>query len=178
MGRGGGCRDTDLGMEDILKQIKALRHMAVKAGITEKKGEKEVDGVTIAQYAVYNEYGVPSKSGKKLWRIPPRPFITGWAENRTGEIKVIKERHFKNVSEGKMDAEQAINAVGVDAVSGIQRYIMTGSFKENSDVTVNGSKPGKDGKQFIKPKKSNRPLIDTGAMKNAVSYEVVKSGGE
>lgn len=178
MSRNRGCQDTDLGMEDILKQIAALGHMAIKAGITEKKGSKEVDGATIAEYATYNEYGVLDKSGKKLWRIPPRPFIRGFVENRTEEIKKTQEKLFKLVSEGKMTAEMATKRLGQFAKSGIQKYIMTGDFEPNSKVTINGSKPGKDGKQFIKGKGSSRPLFDTGAMKGAISYEVVGDKGE
>jgi hypothetical protein len=147
--------------------------MAVKAGIVEGSGEQ--DGVSIAQYAAWNEYGVTGKQGgKKLWKIPPRPFIRKFVENKDSEIKAAQEKMVKLVAAGKMDAETAIRRLGQFAQDGIKNYIETGTFTKNSDVTINGSKPGKDGKKFIKGKKSSKPLIDTGTMRNSVRYEVVK----
>jgi hypothetical protein len=80
---GGGIRDTDKGMEKIRQQIAALSQLSVKAGIIEGTGGKS--GVSVAQYAAYNEFGVPGK--KKKWRIPPRPFIRGFVENEPPQGK-------------------------------------------------------------------------------------------
>ena len=156
---GGGIRDTDKGMAKIREQIAALSQLSVKAGIVEGTGGK--DGVSIAQYAAYNEFGVPGK--KKKWRIPPRPFIRGFVENESGEIKATQERLFKLVSEGKMSADTAIKRLGQFAQDGIKRYIMGGDFVPNAEAT-------------IQRKGSSRPLIDTGTMRNSVRYQVKKKG--
>jgi hypothetical protein len=131
--------------------------MSVKAGIIEGSGGK--DGVSIAQYASYNEFGVPGK--KKKWRIPPRPFIRGFVENKSEEIKATQERLFKLVSEGKMSAETAIKRLGQFAQDGIKRHIMDGDFEPNAEAT-------------IQRKGSSRPLMDTGTMRNSVRYQVKK----
>jgi len=153
----GGIRDTDLGMGKILNEVKALKHMGVKAGIVEGAGE--VDGVSIAEYAAYNEYGVPGR--KKKWRIPPRPFIRGWIENHGEDIKRTIDKLFKQVSEGKMSAVTAMGRLGQFAQDGIKRYIIiSGAFEPNAEETV-------------RRKGSSRPLIDTGTMRNSVRYEVI-----
>ena len=152
----GGCVDTDMGMAVIRTQIAALSALAVKAGIIE--GTTAKDGTNIAEYAAYNEYGVPGK--KKKWDIPPRPFIRGWVENHAAEINAAHERFFKQVAEGKLSAEQAMNRLGQFAESGIRKYIKSGNFEPNADST-------------IKRKGSSRPLIETGAMRNSVRYKVV-----
>jgi hypothetical protein len=154
----GGIRDTDKGLLDIRKEIEQLGSLGIKAGIVEGSGEQ--DGVPIAEYAAYNEYGVPGK-GKKLWRIPPRKFIRGWVENNRAEIEATQEKLFKRVSEGKLDAETATKRLGQFAQDGIKSYIRDGDFVPNSEKT-------------IRLKKSSRPLIDTGTMRNSVRYEVVK----
>ena len=152
-----GCRDTDAGLNDIKKELAALGSYSVKAGIVEGAGE--VDGVSVAQYAAWNEYGVPGK--KKKWHIPPRPFIRGFVENRGEEIKRTTEALYKQVAEGKMDALEAIDSLGQFAQDGIKKFIRTGTFKENADFT-------------IERKKSSSPLIDTMTMLNSIRFQVSK----
>ncbi|MDR2952911.1 MAG: hypothetical protein LBU82_06690 [Treponema sp.] len=152
----GGITDTDKGMQNIMRQISALSQLFVKAGIVEGSGE--VDGLLIAQYAAWNEFGVPGK-GKKKWRIPPRPFIRGFVENEREKINETIERLFKQVSEGKMSAKVAIRKLGEFAQTGIQKYIITGNFTPNAERT-------------IRRKKRSRPLIDTETMRDAVRYQI------
>jgi hypothetical protein len=152
-----GCKDTDMGMNDIRKNIEKLGHLAVKAGIIEGSGS--VDGVDVAQYGAWNEYGVPGK--KQKWDIPPRPFIRGFLENNSEAIKKKQEQLSRAVSSGVMDAERAIGLLGQFAQDGIKRYIRTGSFKENAETT-------------IKRKKSSKPLVDTGTLVNSIRFEVTK----
>jgi len=152
-----GVKDTDFGMDSIRKEIEAFKHMGVKAGIVEGSGN--VDGVSIADYAAWNEFGVPGK--KKKWRIPPRPFIRGWVENHGEEIKQTIDKLYDLVAGGRLTASTAIKRLGQFAQDGIKRYIISGAFTPNSESTV-------------KQKGSSRPLIDTGTMRNSVRYEVIK----
>jgi hypothetical protein len=157
---GAGIRDTDRGLQAIRNEMKKLGSLSVKAGIVEGSGEQ--DGVSIAEYAAYNEYGVPAKPGsKKKWKTPPRPFIRGFVENEDSEIKATQERLVKLVSTGELDAEMAIGRLGQFAQDGIKKYILNGTFEPNSEET-------------IKRKRSSHPLIDTGTMRNSVRYEVVR----
>lgn len=153
-----GCKDTDRGMNKIRENIAALGHLAVKAGIIEGSGS--VDGVDIAQYGAWNEYGVPGK--KKKWAIPPRPFIRGFLENRSEEIKKKQEQLVKWVSDGRISADKAIELLGQYAQTGIQRYIKTGHFEPNAEVTK-------------KRKNSSQPLIDRGDMVNSIRFEATKT---
>jgi len=144
-------------MAIIREQIAALSNLQVKVGIIEGTGS--VNGTDIAEYAAYNEYGVPGK--KKKWDIPPRPFIRGWIENNQAEIKAMQDKLFGQVADGKMKAEMAIKKLGQFAQDGIKRYIMSGGFEPNAEST-------------IKRKGSSRPLIDTGTMRNSIRYKVTK----
>jgi hypothetical protein len=153
-----------MGMAKIREQITQLSGLGVKAGIVEGSGA--IDGVSIAEYAAYNEYGVPGKT--KKWNIPPRPFIRGWLEDHADEIKTVQETLFKKVSEGKISADMAIKRLGQFAEDGIKRYIKTGNFEPNAEATIQR----KGGKR----KKSSRPLIDTGTMRNSIRYEVINGG--
>jgi hypothetical protein len=166
-------------LNDIFKELDKFKNMCVKVGITEDKGSKEGEnGVTVAQYATYNELGVlgppMSQNGGGKWFIPPRPFVRGWADAKRELIAKEIARLTGYVAEGKLTAEAAIKRLGEYGKSGIKDFIRHGSFDSNSDVTKNGSKPGKNGKQFIKPKKSSQPLIDNGTMRKLVDFQVIE----
>ena len=159
-----GYEDKDMGMESILANIAALSGLGVKVGIVESKGKKKgkkIDGPTIAEYATWNEYGVAGK--KEKWKIPPRPFIRGYVDKYQEKINSEKISVFRQVSDGKMDANDAIKDLGQKTKEGIKRYIKTSAnFEPNKESTKNK----KEGR--------SRPLVDTGALRNAVDYEVVK----
>jgi hypothetical protein len=155
-----GYTDTDMGLNEIRKNLADLSGLRVKVGIPE--GAVSQDGVPVAEYAAYNEFGVPGK--KKKWAIPPRPFIRGWLADKESQIKATIDRLYKQVADGKMDARTAISKLGEFAQDGIKGYIRNGSFTPNSPVTIKRKK----GKA--------QPLIDSGTMRNSVRYKVVEKG--
>jgi hypothetical protein len=152
-----GCIDNDLGLKKIFEEMNALSGLAVKAGILENAGE--VDGIPIAQYGAYNEYGVPGKD--KIWDIPPRPFIRGYVDANREKINTYTEWLVRQVSEGKITAVEAAEKLGENTRDGIKHFIKDGDFEPNAESTV-------------ERKKTNRPLTDTGRMRDSVDYEVVK----
>jgi hypothetical protein len=164
-----GFTDTDKGLKEILAQTILLSKKRIKAGIP--KGNPAEDGVLVSQYAAWNEYGVRGK--KKKWAIPPRPFIRGWLTTEEGKIKTTIDRLVAAVTGGEMDADTALRRLGEFAQAGIRNYIQTGNFEPNSDITIHGSKPGKNGKKFIKGKNSSRPLIDSRTMLREIRYEII-----
>jgi hypothetical protein len=157
MAKSGGFTDIDIGLNKIRDELKSLGKMSVKVGIPEGAGEQ--DGVSIAQYASWNENGVVGKKGG--WKIPPRPFIKGWVDNNGENIKATTEKILSGVTSGKMDANTAINRLGEYGQDGIKGYIVKGNLTPNAKATV-------------KAKGSSKPLIDTGTMRNSIRYEVIK----
>ena len=148
-------KDNDRGLKRILNELKKLENYIVKAGIL--SGSGEVDGVSIVEYATWNENGVAGKKGK--WKIPPRPFIKGWADSNKAQIKSTMERLYSQVADGQITASTALDKLGVFAKSGIQSYIRRGNFVPNAPST-------------IRKKGSSQPLIDSGTMRKSVNYEV------
>jgi hypothetical protein len=169
-----GSTDTDLGLENIFKELDKFRNMCVKAGIPESTGSREGEnGVTVAKYATWNELGVMNKD-ESGWFIPPRPFVRGWADAKREEIAKTIEKLINRVSTGKLKSDDAIQILGRYGQSGIRSYVKNGDFKPNSNITKNGTPPSKKtGKKFIKGKGSSKPLIDTKRMLNAITYEVI-----
>jgi len=180
-----GYTDTDKGMKKALEEMKKLGKMYAKVGFPDSGDEG--DGVRIAQYAYWNENGVTStnnvlKKGK-VWVLPPRPFMSQAVDNNEGQIVQTGEKLVKQVADGKIDAKTAMRLNAENMVTLIKQAIKNGQFAPNSEITINGI-IGKDGKVFIRGKKSTKPLINTGLMRDSVMYQIfegeskVEEGGK
>jgi hypothetical protein len=172
-----GIVDNDKGMKNILAEMKKLGTMCAKVGFPDTGDES--DGVRIAQYAYWNENGVTStnnvlKKGK-VWELPPRPFMSQAVDNNEDQIKITGEKLVGQVSQGKIDAKTAMRLNAENMVNLIKGSIKNGKFKPNSDITINGIM-GKDGKPFIRGKKSTKPLVDSGLMRDSVMYQIFEDG--
>jgi hypothetical protein len=171
-----GYAETDMGLKDIFKEMEKLKSMCVKVGVTEDVGSQTAEGgdATLAEYAAYNELGVKKKDGSE-WFIPPRPFVRGFADGKRELIAKTMEKLGGLVMDGKLDADTAIRQLGEFGQNGVKSYIRNGSFTPNSDVTINGSKPNKKGKKFIKGKGSSKPLIDQKTLVNSgIRFQIIE----
>jgi hypothetical protein len=187
-----GTTDTDMGLKNILKEMEKLKEMTVKVGIPE---DAKAGGLHIAQYAAWNELGVKNKDNTG-WYIPPRPFIRNTADGKRGKIQEAIDKNLGRVQNGKAVAKTALGRLGEAVVGLIKGTISEGPWTPNSKVTIHGTaavvvdketkvskKTGKTytktiKKQFIKGKKSSKPLIDTGTMRRSIQYVTEKNGVE
>lgn len=128
----------------------------VKAGIL--GGATTTDGQSIAEYAVYNEFGTS--------RIPARPFMRTVAKEKPEQwvknmVSIVKGR-----AKDPQAWKEALGLAGEQMKADIKDSIQNGSWTPNAPATVATKK--RKGK--VEP---DHPLIDTGQMLEAVSYEVV-----
>ena len=112
-------------------------------------------GVDMAQIAAFNELGTSD--------IPARPFLRKTMEDSEDDIQAFCEERVQEIVEGGT-AEDALKQLGVYGKSLIQAKIKDGTWKPNAPST-------------IRKKKSDKPLIDTGRMRQSVNY-VIKEKGE
>jgi hypothetical protein len=174
---GKGMIDSDQGMKKIREELARLGKIYAKVGFPDNGDEN--NGVRIAQYAEWNENGVTSTKNApnngKLWKLPPRPFMAQAFDNNKAKLEQAGAAIVRKVADGKIDASAAARQYAEAMIGFIKDAIKNGSFKENSDITINGIM-GKDGKWFIRPKKRSKPLINSGAMRDAVMYQIVEDG--
>ena len=128
----------------------------VKAGIL--GGATTTDGKSIAEYAIYNEFGTS--------RIPARPFMRTVAKERPKQWIGEMVRHVRGRATNPAVWKEALGLAGESMKSDIKDSIQNGSWTPNAPATV----AAKTRKGKVEP---DRPLIDTGQMLGAVSYEVV-----
>lgn len=135
--------------QEIKAQFPKIDKAVVKTGIQSDAGENE--GVSIAEYAAFNEFGTRI--------IPERPFMRKTFDDNLANYNKLIERLFKGMLGGKLDAKMAFKILGQQTEDDMKNTILTGNFTPNSAYTI--AKKG-----------SSRPLIDTGTMRNSIRYEV------
>jgi hypothetical protein len=113
------------------------------------------------------------ENGSPLWHVPPRPVLEPAIDNSKEQIaELMKET--VNVALDGGNVTPSLNQVGMQGQNIARAWFTNPSNKwaPNSEVTIKGSKPGKDGKKFIKGKGSDNPLIDTGQLRKSITYTI------
>lgn len=108
----------------------------------------------MAEIAMFNELGTSTS--------PPRPFLRMTVDENKDKINQFVETQTKRIAQGA-SAEQCMKQMGAFGVSLVQEKIGNGTFAPNAEST-------------IKAKGSDKPLIDTGQLRQSVHY-VIKKGG-
>ncbi len=164
-------RETDTGLREINDIIKKLKNQEVLVGVPQDKSGRNVSqssqSISNAELLYIHTNGSPVNN------IPARPVIEPAIEDAKEEIGLLL----------KEAAEQALNRNLEGAMAKIDKAGMQGEnaakgwfrnpknhWAPNSQVTIEGSTPNKNGKKFIKGKKSSTPLIDTGQMRKAITH--------
>lgn len=138
----------------FLQELRKLEKSEVRVGF--QVGDNTYDeGADVAEIAAYNELGSSD--------TPARPFMKQSFENHEDTLKAACDQANKTLASGGT-AEQALNKIGVICKGLVQQEIVDGGFEPNAESTV-------------KKKGSDKPLIDTGLMRQSVNY-VIKSRGE
>lgn len=154
--RGGAKLETH-GFNRVIRQrVKSLAGISVTVGI--HRG-KQHDGVDVATYAAWNNFGTKNAMGWEL--IPARPFMTYSANHIAGWMKsATYQQNIKQVVSGKKNAAQVAEYIGYEATRMTRRVLMTATlYKPNSAVTI--ARKG-SGKQVLE---NNHFLFDTVAYK-------------
>lgn len=162
--------DKDLGAKELMKKLRDIkeRRPYVKAGVLESAGDHGDSGLTVAQVATFNEFGVDSTDleDPKRHRITPeRSFIrTTMFESEERLLELTAKLKDRVLFEG-LRVKQALGFIGATLRGLIQKKISEGddSWPPNAPAT-------------IEAKGSSRPLIDSSQMRQAVNYEVVEDG--
>jgi len=153
MGHGTKVEDRDHGYK---KRVKAIHTMAeerpeVTVGIHEAEGAAAYeDGATVLEVAIWNEFGTE--------HIPARSFLRAWFDETRGEAKERWEMLLRQVAQGKITREVAMERFGLWCVGGIQARIADGIPPSN--------RPG-----TIARKGSSKPLINTGQLRSSITFK-------
>ena len=133
------------GFDDLDKELEIIANTTIKVGVL---GEDKVDGVSVQEYAIWNEYGTIY--------IPSRPFFRVACMSRKAqrEIKAYMGKRIMDVVDGKISASVYLNAIGTFVT------IRTYPFQPNSPITLAN-------------KNTTLPLTDTGTLLRSIAFELV-----
>jgi len=139
---------------EMLTKLRKLRGSDVLVGIPTDKVQRSGDKINNASLAFIHE------NGSSLAHIPARPFLKPGIENARQLIAKQLAAAGQAVLEGNpAGATQFLNKAGQVGVNSVKRMFDNNTWPANAPST-------------IKQKGSDRPLIDTGQMKRAISYVV------
>lgn len=141
--------------DDLYKRLRGL-NSAVDVGVFGGRSKKSQDLVTIA---AANEYGTTDG------HIPARPFIRGTLsdEKTKAELDVIRAKIAKGIAIGRITKNQGLDLLGSWLAAAVQKYMVRRPtpFVKNAPSTI--AKKG-----------SNRPLIDTGHLRQSITWRKAK----
>lgn len=137
------------GMRQRLKEAQAKHVNVGFPGGQDHEGTE----MTVAQLARVHEFGAPSVG------IPERPFMRQSLQNNRPKYLRLNRQNLRQMVAGDMSAEQALGQLGAMAQGDIQREIVNGEFAPLKPET-------------IRRKGSSKPLIDSGQMRQSVTWEL------
>ena len=109
------------------------------------------DGTPVARVGFQNEYGIG---------VPERSFMRSTLKDNNSKYKQLMEKAIVDAIKGKRKIKQSLGRIGNKVSSDIKQKIVAIQSPANAEST-------------IAAKGSSNPLIDSGHMKNSVTYEVV-----
>lgn len=156
--------DKDLGLNRIIRTLnKDLDGVVVKVGVQAKdKAVRRGKGGSIrntdqqlAVIAAIHEFGLDD--------MPQRSFLRSAYDENLSMIDKMIQRVANGAVFG-LGTNAALNQLGNVVQGMVQRKIVDGPFVPNSPAT-------------IKRKKSSKPLIDTGHLRQSIHYVIERKGG-
>lgn len=134
----------------FFREIEQLKKLQVRVGYQQGEGQEE-DGADLCDIAMFNELGTSN--------TPSRPFMRDSVDKNADKINAFCKAQMKLLSEGKTTTQQMLTAIGVYQKGLVQKEIRDGEFTPNAPST-------------IKRKGSDKPLIDTGTMRQSVNFVI------
>lgn len=145
--------------ERFFRELQKLSTKQVRVGLKRGKKGKRHNGMPykadLVEIALYNELGTST--------IPARPFFAQTVQVHEEEIREAAVSEAAKVLRGNEKAQQAFREIGTDVQKKVQKRIDEGQFVPNAPST-------------IKRKGHDHPLIDTGTMRDSISYTVCEKG--
>ncbi len=135
------------------QMLRELAEQEVRIGF-QRGDASEEDGMDICDIAMWNELGTE--------HIPSRPFLRKSVDENESEINAFLESGKECILRGA-SARQVLSDIGMFQKDLIQEKITEGNFTPNAAST-------------IRKKGSDKPLIDTGRMRQSVNYVICRKG--
>lgn len=167
----------------VLANIAALPAQEVLVGIPDDHGDGEVashkgmnlrptTGITNASLGYIHEFGAPEAN------IPPRAFLMpGIRDGKDAIAKYLTQAGKYALKADKAGTSRALHAAGTVAMNAVRNKINTGPFAALKQSTINARQRRSKGSSYRRKASTAgdvHPLIDTGQLRDAITYVVRK----
>lgn len=143
----------DRGWKALLSRLR-YEQKSVKVGVLQSAGDAGED-LTMVELAAVHEFG-SEKAG-----VPERSFIRRTFREKERETLAFAEKLTGAIVVGKITPAQALEALG-----------QWGAAEVKKTITQGAGVPPPNAPSTIEKKGSDRPLVDTGRLINAIAHEV------
>lgn len=160
-----GVRVTKDKTRDLFKAISALTRKDVLVGVPEEAPDRRGEGISNAALAYIHQFGAPAAN------IPARPFLYEGIEDAQEKIVGQLGKGGKAALDGdSAGVDKALNSAGLVAQNSVKARINEGDFTPLAPSTVAARKRKGDD--------DPKPLVDTGQLRNSITYVVVDNKGK
>ncbi|MBT8412481.1 MAG: hypothetical protein KJP02_11890 [Octadecabacter sp.] len=151
---------NDRRWREIKGMLPELDGAEVKVGIQSDAGATD-EGTPLAAIGFWNEFGTRGGAAGGGWGgpVPARPFIRDTADEKRAAWMRVADQAINAALRGTATLERGFTILGALVERDIKQAFVSGGWTPNSPVTV-------------ALKGSTTPLIDTGALRGAIRYEV------
>ena len=139
-----------------INNIEKLKTMSVKVGIISSGSGVYENGENVVDVGIKHEYGTKD--------IPRRSFLRTPFFIKKNELSKFINKQFNKVIDQGMPAETALELIGVKAQSISQEAFANNGYGQWQSLSP----------KTIEKKGSSQPLIDTGTLRNSITYQVTK----
>ncbi len=147
-------------IQKLVGKVSSLDERHVEVGIPSEKNARTEPGMNNASLGFIHEFGAPEAN------IPPRPFLIPGAQEALPEIKKTLKKDIKQIVGDKDSADDVdLNRVGLIAVNHVRGKFTTNDWPDLAEST----------KRQRKGEAPYQPLVDTGALRQAITY-VIEDG--
>ncbi len=149
-------RKVNGGLEGLARRLRTAKKGPTRVKVGLPAGSAAYpDGTSVFEVGLVHEFG--SSDG----RIPERSFLRSTLEKKRRELDAIAGKVGKKVERSGGTLEEGLNLMGAVLAGAIQEAISNGIPPANAPST-------------IARKGSSKPLIDTGHLRQSITWQVVK----
>jgi hypothetical protein len=152
----------DRKLREIERNVARLGRLRARVGVIGKQAvTQHGPSFTNAELAYVHEFGSPAAG------VPQRSFLRSAFEGQRQEAEKLAARAARAVVTGKVSPEQAVGLLGEWGVARVREGMVRGIGPALAPATLEKRKRVQAGKRG-----RDVPLIDTGRLRQAVTYDV------
>lgn len=151
-------------LDDVLKSVQELAARQVLVGIPSETAGRDDGPINSAAIAYIQETGDPAHN------LPARPFLVPTILRIRGDMAKRARATIDQVTQGKPNpqsiVDKGLSGMGILASQAVKATINAGDFAPLAASTIYARRHRKP------PRMSDKPLVDTGQMRNAMTYVI------